>query len=168
MGWRIIILYQALSTYQILECIILRQVFYREKQAGRLLGNYINERMPWSQKLESRGFFDQIFLFRFGGYKGTEEEILGQIEKEYQKTIPYAPEEFEKLLIAGIHTYLQVWLISKAISFEMFEDGSGALSRPLVFADIYKKSSPARYGLIEKYHLSDHNSSWLPRKHHDE
>src|SRR5699024_8957735 len=108
LGGKIMILYQALSSYQILECIIHRQVFYRDKQAVLLLGNYINERMPWYQELESRGFFDQIFLFRFGGYKGTEEEILGQIEKEYQKTIPYAPEEFEKLLIAGIHTYLQV------------------------------------------------------------
>lgn len=162
------ILYQALSSYQILECIIHRQVFYRDKQAVLLLGNYINERMPWYQELESRGFFDQIFLFRFGGYKGTEEEILGQIEKEYQKTIPYAPEEFEKLLIAGIHTYLQVWLISKEISFEMFEDGSGALSRPWVLADIHKKSSPARYGLIEKYHLYDHKSPWITRKYYDE
>lgn len=161
------ILYQALSSYQILECILHRQVFYREKKAVLILGNYITERMPWYRELESRGFFDQIFLFRFGGYKGTEEEILCQVAEEYKKTIPYAPEEFENLLIAGIHTYLQAWFISREISFEMFEDGSGALSRPWILADIHKKSSPARYALIEKYHLYDHESPWITRKYCD-
>ncbi len=161
------ILYQALSSYQILECILHRQVFYREKKAVLILGNYITERMPWYRELESRGFFDQIFLFRFGGYKGTEEGILCQVAEEYKNTIPYAPEEFEKLLIAGIHTYLQAWFVSRKISFEMFEDGSGALSRPWILADIHKKSSPARYAFIEKYHLYDHESPWITKKYCD-
>lgn len=161
------ILYQALSTYQILECILHRQVHCRGKKAVLILGSYITERMPWYRELESRGFFDRIFLFRFGGYKGGEKEILRQVEEEYNRTIPYAPEEFEKILIAGIHTYLQVWFISRKISFEMFEDGSGALSRPWILADIHKKSSPARYALIEKYHLYDHQSPWITRKYCD-
>ena len=120
MGVKIMILYQALSSYQILECILHRQIYYRDKKAVLILGSYITERMPWYRELENRRFFDQVFLFRFGGYRGTEEEILGQVEEEYKRAIPYAPEEFEKLLIAGIHTYLQVWLISREIPFEMF------------------------------------------------
>ena len=167
MGGKIMILYQALSSYQILECILHRQIYYRDKKAVLILGSYITERMPWYRELENRRFFDQVFLFRFGGYRGTEEEILGQVEEEYKRAIPYAPEEFEKLLIAGIHTYLQVWLISREIPFEMFEDGSGALSRPWILADIHKKSSPARYALIEKYHLYDHQSPWITRKYCD-
>src|SRR5699024_7412289 len=45
--------------------------------------------------------------------------------------------------------------------------GSGALSRPWILADIHKKSSPARYALIEKYHLYDHESPWITRKYCD-
>lgn len=161
------ILYQALSAYQILECILHRQVFYQDKKAVLILGSYIIERMPWYRELESRGFFDQIFLFRFGGYKGTEEQIIRQVEEEYKRTIPYPPEEFEKLLIAGIHTYLQVWFLSREISFEMFEDGSGALSRPWILAEIHQKSSPARYAILKKYHLYDHESPWITRKYCD-
>lgn len=167
MGGKIMILYQALSSYQILECILHRQIYYPDKKAVLILGSYITERMPWYRELENRGFFDQVFLFRFGGYKGTEEEILRQVEKEYKKSIPYAPEKFEKLLIAGIHTYLQVWFIFREIPFEMFEDGSGALSRPWILGDIHKKASPARYALIEKYHLYDHESPWITRKYCD-
>ena len=75
------ILYQALSSYQILECMIHRQVFYQDKKAVLILGSYITERMPWYRELETRGFFDHVFLFRFGGYRGSEKEILRQVEE---------------------------------------------------------------------------------------
>ena len=52
-----------------------------DKKAVLILGSYITERMPWYRELENGGFFDQVFLFRFGGYRGTEEEILGQVEE---------------------------------------------------------------------------------------
>ena len=45
----------------------------------------------------------------------------------------------------------------------MFEDGSGALSRPWILADIHRKSSPARYELIEKYRLYDHQNSMITK-----
>ena len=74
---------------------------------------------------------------------------------------------FEKILAAGIHTYLQVYMAFRGIPFEMFEDGSGALSRPWILADIHRKSSPARYELIEKYRLYDHQNSMITKKYCD-
>lgn len=161
------ILYQALSAYQILECMVHRQIYYRDKKCILLLGTYIKERMPRYFELETKGFFDEVYLFRFGGYRGTEKEILEQVEEELRKSIPYKAENFEKILIAGIHTYLQVYLLSRGISFEMFEDGSGALSRPEILADIHRKSAPARYNLIEKYGLYDHTSPLITKKYCD-
>ncbi len=161
------ILYQALSSYQILECIIHRQEFYPDETCILLLGNYITERMPNYRELETRGFFDEVYLFRFGGYRGNEETILRDVEGEWRKTLPFAPGEFDKILAAGIHTYLQVYFLHENLPFEMFEDGSGALSRPHVLAKIHKKSSPDRYRLIEKYHLYDHSSPLITKKYCD-
>ena len=161
------ILYQALSAYQILECMVHRQIYYRDKKCVLLLGTYIKERMPRYFELETGHFFDEVYLFRFGGYRGTEEEIICQVGEEFRRSIPYKIEDFEKIIIAGIHTYLQVYLLSQGISFEMFEDGSGALSRPRVLADIHRKSAPDRYALIEKYGLYDHTSSLITKKYCD-
>ncbi len=133
------ILYQALSAYQILECMVHRQMYYRDRKCVLILGDYIKERMPRYFELETKRFFNEVYLFRFGGYRGSEEEIIRQVGEELARSIPYRPQDFERILIAGIHTYLQVYLLSEGISFEMFEDGSGALSRPWVLAQIHQK-----------------------------
>lgn len=161
------ILYQALSSYQILECILHRRFFYPEEKAVLLLGTYIKERMPDYGRIRELGFFDEIFLFRYGGYQGGEEQIAKDVEEELSKTLPYQLSEFERILIAGIHTYLQVYLIRKQITFEMFEDGSGALSRPEVLAEIHQKSAPGRYRILEKYGLYDHSQPLITRKYAD-
>lgn len=161
------ILYQALSSYQILECMVHRQVFYKDQKCILILGTYIRERMPKYWELETKGFFDEVYLFRFGGYRGSEDEIIRQVEEELKISLPYALEDFEKILAAGIHTYLQVYMAFRGIPFEMFEDGSGALSRPWILADIHRKSSPARYELVEKYRLYDHQNSMITKKYCD-
>ena len=61
------ILYQALSSYQILECMLHRYFFYPNEHAVLLLGTYITERMPDYLSLHTQGFFDEICLFQFGG-----------------------------------------------------------------------------------------------------
>lgn len=161
------ILYQALSSYQILECMVHRQIFHKNKKCILILGTYVVERMPQYRELVIQHFFDEVYLFRFGGYKGSEDEIMHQVEGEIRRTLPYNLEDFEKILVAGIHTYLQMFLIHKNISFEMFEDGSGALSRPHILSDIHKKSAPFRYKLIEKYGLYDHSNELITKKYCD-
>ena len=144
-----------------------RQIYYRDEKCVLLLGTYIKERMPRYFELETKHFFDEVYLFRFGGYRGSEEEIIRQVGEELARSIPYRAQDFERILIAGIHTYLQVYLLSEGISFEMFEDGSGALSRPWVLAQIHQKSAPGRYALIEKYGLYDHTSPLITKKYCD-
>lgn len=161
------ILYQALSSYQILECIIHRQVFHKEENCVLILGTFITERMPQYEELRSRGFFQEVYLFPFGGYKGGEEEILKKVEQELKRILPYDIRDFREILAAGIHTYLEMYLLAEEIPFSMFEDGSGALSRPDILGEIHKKSSPARYALIQKYGLYHHTSPLIQKKYCD-
>lgn len=161
------ILYQALSSYQILECIVHRQIYHRKEKCILILGTYITERMPRYRELETKGLFDEVYLFRFGGYRGSEDEIIRQVGEELRRTIPYRLPDFDRILAAGIHTWLQVYLISENIPFEMFEDGSGALSRPWILAEIHRKSTPDRYLIMERYGLYDHSSPLITRKYCD-
>ncbi len=159
------IIYQALSTYQILECIEHRYLFHRDEKCALILGDYIKERFSHYRDLQQ--FFDEIYLFRFGGYNGNAQQILEQVEAEYNKTIPYPLDEVEQFHMAGIHTVLQMLMLERNISFEMFEDGSGALSRPWVLADITKKSAPVKYELINSYGLYTHESELITKKYCD-
>ena len=121
------IIYQALSTYQILECIEHRCLFHKDEKCVILLGDYIKER--FSNYKDISEFFDEFYLFKYGGYGGNREQILQAVEAEYNATIPYPLTENLEFYIAGIHTYLQMLMLDKEIPFAMFEDGSGALSR---------------------------------------
>ncbi len=161
------VLYQALSSYQILECIEHRYFFHPNEKSVLLLGTYIVERNPNYKELVSRGFFDEVYLFRYSGYSGNAEKICGEIEKEFLATLPYSFGDFDHFYFAGIHTYLQVYFIRKNIPFEMFEDGSGALSRPEILADIHKRSAPARYEIIRAHHLYDHDTPLITKKYCD-
>ena len=138
------ILYQALSSYQILECIVHRQVYYREEKCILILGTYITERMPRYRELETKKLFDEVYLFRFGGYRGSGEEIIRETGEELRRTLPYDIRSFEKILAAGIHPFLPAYLISEGNPFEIVEDCSGALSRPWILAEVHRKSAPDR------------------------
>jgi len=159
------VIYQALSTYQILECIEHRYLHHKEDKCGLILGNYISERFRNYRQLES--FFDELYLFRFGGYHGKAESILQEVEEEVGKTIPYPLQEIDRFYIAGIHTYLQVYMLEKGISFAMFEDGSGALSRPWILAEITRKNEAEKYEIIDSYHLYTHESDLISQKYCD-
>ena len=158
------ILYQALSSYQILECIVHRLTFHSGEKAELMLGNYILERMPQYREAATRGFFDRVLLFRYGGYRGDEEKILKEVREEFLSVCGRRAEEYDKIYAAGIHTWLQVQWAREGISFAMFEDGSGALSRPWILSDIHKKSSPDRQRAVEKYHLYDHANPVITEK----
>ena len=98
------ILYQALSSYQILECIVHRLTFHAGEKAELMLGNYILERMPQYREAATRGFFDRVLLFRYGGYRGDEEKILKEVREEFLSICGRRAEEYDKIYAAGIHT----------------------------------------------------------------
>lgn len=158
------IVYQALSTYQILECIEHRKCFHGNEDAVLILGTYIVEKFPHYRKIVEYKFFDDVYLFNFGGVYPDKDRVIETMESRLKETIPFELSQTEKIYIAGIHTYLSVYLIEKKIRFSMFEDGSGALSRPWVLAEITQKSAPEKYKLINEYGLYDHTSELIDEK----
>lgn len=158
------IVYQALSTYQILECIEHKKIYHENDEAVLILGTYIIEKFPNYKDLETYGFFKTIYLFNFGGTITEKNKIVEIIGNRMKETFDFDICKAEKIYIAGIHTYLSAYLIEKEIKFSMFEDGSGALSRPWVLADITKKSAPDKYKILNEYGLYNHSSEFIVEK----
>ena len=158
------IVYQALSTYQILECMEHKKIFHEKEKAVILLGTYIVEKYPNYKKIEEYGFFDEVYLFNFGGIEPKEESIINTVESRLKNLLQFDIKNAEKIYIAGIHTYLALYLVLKNITFSMFEDGSGALSRPWVLAEITEKSAPRKYEIINKYGLYYHSVEQIDEK----
>lgn len=156
------IIYQALSTYQILECIIHRHKFHPTDECGLLVGDYIKERFSNYSDLDK--FFDRVFLFRFGGYHGNTENILDGVRREFESCVGCDLSKIEKYYMAGIHTYLQALMINTGIPFDMFEDGSGNLSRPWILAEIHKQKDIAKYEFMDSFGLYTHTSELIQNK----
>ena len=158
------VVYQALSAYQIRECIEHKEEYHLGEEAVLILGTYIVEKYSNYKQIETYGFFDKVYLFEFGNISGTEEQIVVTVQNRLKELLPFELSEVDKIYIAGIHTYLGVYLIKNNIKFSMFEDGSGALSRPWILADITKKSNSDRYQIINKYGLYNHTSDLIVEK----
>ena len=59
------VLYHAVSSYQLLEVLLHRWLFHGEQGAALVLPDFIVEKYPQWQRLEGRGFFDQVALFPY-------------------------------------------------------------------------------------------------------
>lgn len=159
------VVYQALSSYQILECMEHRQIFHKEDYAVLILGSYIVEKFPdCGRQIEKRGLFDCVRLYEYGGFRPVREEAVNKAGERLKKILPFDIREADRIYIAGIHTYLSAWLIQSEIPFAMFEDGSGALSRPWVLADIARKTGPQKYEILNSYGLYTHTSDLITEK----
>ncbi len=158
------VVYQALSSYQILECIEHRNIYHAEEKAVLILGTYIVEKYPKYNLIEELKLFDKVYLFEFGSLSGTEESIFATVDQRIKSTFDFSISEIDKMYIAGIHTYLAAYLTANRIKFSMFEDGTGALSRPWVLAGITKKSAPQKYDQINKFGLYDHTAENIVEK----
>lgn len=158
------IVYQALSAYQILECIEHKQIYHKDQQTILILGTFILEKYPNYKQLETSGLFNQVVLFEFGGLNGSVSDILNEVRTRIEGLLCFDLSEVDKIYIAGIHTYFSMYLVNENIHFSMFEDGTGALSRPWVLAEIAKKASPKKYEIINSYNLYTHECECIDEK----
>ncbi len=125
-----LVLYHAISSYQLLEVILHRMMFHRTERAVLLLPDFITAKYPQYQKLVSRRFFHEVYLFPYLKIPHREEgEILGDVIQYWEQVVPHNIREFSHIYVAGAHFYFSLYLLHKRIPFFFFEDAAGMLSR---------------------------------------
>lgn len=148
------VLYHVQSAYQLLESIEHRQLMHKNERAILLIYNFMEERYPHYKELETFGFFDEVYIYPHWRIKfDFPEEVAKKAEAAFSSTVHRSINEFDKIYVAGIHVAFTTFLLSKKIKFSIFEDGSGALSRPEILENIEKTSNIKKYTIMKHFGL---------------
>ena len=76
------ILYHAVSSYQLLEAMLHRMLYHETARAVLLLPDFITRKYPQYQKLAAKHFFDEVYLFPYLHIPHREEKkILLHVKK---------------------------------------------------------------------------------------
>lgn len=148
------VLYHAVSSYQLLEVLLHRWMFHGEQGAALVLPDFIVEKYPQWQRLEGRGFFDQVALFPYLRIPhGEEGQVTAQALSAYDALGLPPLEAFSKVYVAGAQFYFSLCLVAKGLAFSFFEDAAGTLSYPQREAGILAERFPRHAALAQKHGL---------------
>lgn len=158
------VLYHAISSYQLLEVMLHRMLYHEKDRAVLILPDFIVKKYPQYQKLAAKRIFDEVYLFPYLHIPHRrEEEILEDVERCCRQVIPYDIALFAQVYIAGAHFYFSLYLIQNRIRFTFFEDAAGMLSRPEELHKALANKFPIHAAIAQKYGLYDGNNPFVDR-----
>ena len=151
-----LVLYHAVSSYQLLEVILHRAVFHEHDRAVLFVPDFITSKYPQIQKLVSLHFFDMVCLFPYLQIPHeNEKQVFSDTARGFHQICPYDITEFSKIYVAGAHFYFSLYLCANQIPFVFFEDAAGMLSRWEILPQALQQKYPLHAALAQKYGLFD-------------
>ncbi len=157
-----LVLYHAVSSYQLLEVMLHRMIFHKKDRAVLILPDFIVSKYPQYKKLETEKFFHEVYLFPYLFIPHREEDlILKDVTQYYHQMIPYSITDFSNIYVAGAHFYFSLYLIKNQIPFFFFEDAAGIISRSKQLYQILLKKFPVHAKIAQKYGLYDGTSPYI-------
>ena len=153
------ILYHCATMYQVLEAIVHRERVHAGDQCVLLLADFSAKKYHDFRELEA--FFDTVLLFPYRSISNDPDTILEETEKAYRDTVPFGPAEFEHIYVASAFYYFSLYLAAGGVSFHMFEDGGGILSKPKVLYDIIRDVTPVMADISQTYGLLDGRNPYV-------
>ena len=124
------VLYHAISSYQLLEAILHRNSYHKNSDAILVLPDFIVSKYPQYKNLEKLNLFTEVILFPYMEIKHNKATVLRDTEKFYYETVKIEPQKFENIYIGGCHFYFSLFLINKGVKFSVFEDSAGMIFNP--------------------------------------
>jgi hypothetical protein len=126
------ILYHVVTTYQLLHCIIYKELFYKEQVCYILLSDFIKEKYPQFKQMEGL-FFDKISVFNTNEFfNDTENNITNntnEVVGKYLNENNINLQEFSEIIVGSPNSYFGIYLVENNINFTLLEESSGLFSR---------------------------------------
>lgn len=149
------LLFHAVSTYQLLLLIEYKIKYHMKDEAVLLLPDSLIQKFPQYDKL--RKYFTDIFLYEIRQPKSRNISIK-EATREYFEAVfkmrGYNITDFDEIYVGCAHYYFGIYLASNDIPFVFFEDAAGMLSRPEVLIEMEEKY-PTKRGYNMQYGLYD-------------
>ena len=139
--------------YQVLEAIVHSERIHRDEYNILLLADFSAKKYHDFRELET--FFDEVQLFPYRAISNDPDTILEETERAYQSSVPYDITQFEHIYVASSFYYFSLYLIANRISFHIFEDGGGILSKPKVLYELIRDVTPVMADIGQTYGLLD-------------
>lgn len=164
------ILFHAVSIYQILICMLLRKNKFREKQAICVLPDFIVQKLPGYKELERKQIFNKVLLYPYEKLRQYpyNMETIGRIGDElYKENISIPLESYEEIFCAATHFAFASYLVSKGIRFNYIEDAAGVFLEIDRFREGQKLIDSAMYTVTERNGLYDGRSACIKKIYAD-
>ena len=159
-----LVLYHAVSSYQLLEVMLHRLYFHPDSRAILLLPDFIVKKYPQYKKLTAYHFFDEVYLFPYLHIPHREEsQIIDDTARCYRETVPHAVTDFSTVYVAGAHFYFSLYLIQNQIPFVFLEDAAGMLSRPEELYLPLQRTFPIHAAIARRHGLFDGDNPCVTR-----
>lgn len=159
---RPMVLYHAVSSYQLLEVMLHRMLFHAKEKAVLLLPDFITGKYPQYKKLSGKNFFDRVYLFPYLYIPHREEALVTEdVSRCYRQTVPYDIRSFSDIYVAGAHFYFTLYLIQQEISFTFFEDAAGILERPEILYRALAAKFPIHAEIACRHGLFDGKNPYV-------
>lgn len=152
------ILYHAISSYQLLCIITHKLLFYPNSKAILVLPDFIVEKYPQYMKLVELKLFSEVYLFPYLHIQHDETLVQERVQYYYSLLIPYKLAEFKEIFIAGAHFYFTLYLIKENVSFHFFEDAPGMLHNADVLYNNLMTRFPVHANIAQGNKLFDGNN----------
>lgn len=165
------ILYVGASLYHILCFCIHKILNHAEEDAVLVIGDNIFSKSGMKElkeDLDQSKIFQRTIILNFieGAYRNPYTLNEESDEEQVDRYIAYNEQwveqwmEKKKLSLSGVteynlaidHRHLGMYILSKKIPYQYFEDGSGLLSRENVQVEFHKKSQYASYAVTKRLH----------------
>ena len=153
---RPLVLYHAVSSYQLLEVMLHRMLVHAGARAVLVLPDFITGKYPQVRRLVARQWFDKVVLFPYLRIPHREEAaVRADVCRAAERLLPYAVTDFSEIYVAGAHFYFSLYLLAQGVPFTMFEDAAGMLSRPEVLYDALRVQFPEHAEIARRHGLFD-------------
>lgn len=138
------ILYHVVTTYQLLHCIIYKELFHKEQVCYMLLSDIIKEKYPQFKQMEGL-FFDKIFVFNTNEFfNNTKNNIINntnEVVGKYLNENNINLQQFSEIIVGSSNSYFGIYLVKNRVNFTFLEESSELISRPDLIESIGKLDS---------------------------
>ena len=157
-----LVLYHAVSSYQLLEVILHRMTYHSRERTVLILPDFITQKYPQYKKLVTRRLFNEVYLFPYLHILHREEQqIFEDVKLCYEQIIPHPITDFSEIYVAGAHFYFSLYLIQNRMPFHFFEDAAGMLSRSNELYETLAASFPTHARIARKHRLFNGENPYI-------
>lgn len=158
------ILYHAISTFQLLECMVHHLVYTKDKEAVIVLPDFIVDKFPQYKQLQKMKLFKKVRLLKYMLVPHSNDQtIMRDIAYRYKNDVKYRLDKFEEVYCAGAHFYFSLYLISMKKPFIAFEDAAGMLSRDEEMYRTLSRQFPVHAEIAKRYGLFSLDNEYIKK-----